>query len=146
LVIAVASYGFTGNVSKELVDFARRQLVNATLYKGDERRREERHPMMVPVLAVGVDEDNHPLGDPFDAITRDVGATSIGLFHAEAILHDRLAIHMKLANADVDLVITLMWKSPMGPFYGSAGVYVEKLDRFPIEIVLPSHHPRAVRR
>lgn len=128
------NYGYTGTVSKELVDFARRQLVNATLYKGDERRREERHPMMVPVLAVGVDENNQPLGEPFDAITRDVATTSIGLFHAEPILHERLAIHMTLANTDVDLVITMKWKSPMGPFYGSAGVYVEKLDRFPVPV------------
>jgi hypothetical protein len=132
--MVAARYGYTGTVSKELVDFARRQLVNATLYKGDERRREDRHPMMVPVLAVAVDENNQPLGDPFEAITRDVAATSIGLFHAEPIKHDRLAIHMTLANTDVDLVIRLMWRRPMGPFYGSAGVYLEKLDRFPIAI------------
>jgi hypothetical protein len=134
LSVTATSYGYTGTVPQELVDFARRQLVNATLYRGDERRREERHPMMVPVLAVGVDENNQPLGEPFEAITRDVAATSIGLFHAEPILHDRLAIHMTLANTDVDLVIALKWKRPMGPFYGSAGVYMDKLDRFPIKI------------
>ncbi len=126
-----ATYGYTGTLSSELVAFARRQLVNATLYKGDQRRREQRHPMMLPVLAVPVDDDNQPIGDPFEVITRDVAATSIGLIHAEQMRHDRIAIHMTLANTDVDLVVELKWKGPLGPFYGSGGDYLERLDRFP---------------
>ena len=132
-MIQTATYGYTGQLSSELVAFARRQLVNATLYKGDQRRREERHPMMLPVLAVSVDESNQPIGDPFEVITRDVAATSIGLIHAEHMPHDRIAIHMTLANTEVDLVVELKWREPLGPFYGSGGAYLERLDRFPCD-------------
>ncbi len=133
------SHGYTGTLSKELVDFARRQLVNATMYKGDERRREERHPMMLPVLVVPVDEDNQPIDDPLEVIARDVSPTSVGLIHSDPIRHERLAIHMTLAGTDVDLVIALTWKCHLGPFYGSAGTYVEKLSRFPSEMACLDH-------
>ena len=132
-MIQTATYGYTGQLSSELVAFARRQLVNATLYKGDRRRREERHPMMLPVLVVPVDEDNQPISVPFEVITRDVAATSIGLIHAEQMPHDRIAIHMTLANTEVDLVVELKWREPLGPFYGSGGDYLERLDRFPCD-------------
>ena len=129
--IASAHQGDTANLSKELADFARRQLVNATLNGGIDRRREKRHAMMVPVLAVPVDDQNQPLGDPFQAITRDLCATSVGLIHADPIEHDRLAIAMTIADTNVNLVISMTRKTPMGPFYGSAGKFVERLDRFP---------------
>jgi len=89
--------------------------------------------MMLPVLVVPVDDENQPIGETFEVITRDVSSSSVGLIHARQILNDRLAIHMSLANTDVDLVIELIWKRPMGPFYGSAGTYIEKLSRFPGE-------------
>lgn len=129
-----AAYGYTGTLSNELVAFAKRQLVNATLYKGDQRRREERHPMMLPVLAVSVDENNQPNSDPFEVITRDVAPKSIGLIHAEHMRYDRIAIHFTLASTNVDIVIALKWREAMGPFYGSGGVYLERLDRFPCQM------------
>ena len=121
-------------VSNELIDFARRQLVNATLFSGDDRRAEHRHLMLVPVWVVPVDEDNQPIGEPVQLITRDVSASSIGLFHEDEITHDRLALHMRLASTDVNLVIRVIWVQPAGPFYGLAGTYLERLDRFPVDI------------
>ena len=121
-------------ISRELADFARRQLVNATLYAGDERRREERRSIIAPALVVGVDEENRPLEEPFEAITRDVTSSSISLYHADETPHERFAIHMTLADTEIDLVVTAKWKGPMGPYYGLAGVYVAKLDRFPTQL------------
>jgi hypothetical protein len=123
--------GDTKALPKELIDFARRQVVNATLYKGDERRSEGRHPMMLPVRAVQVDDENQPLGPSFDLITRDLSSKSISLIHTDRIDCDRLAIHFFIAGTDVNLVIELVWSGEMGPFYGAAGRFVVKLDEFP---------------
>lgn len=118
-------------IPRELVDFARRQVVNAKLYKGDERRREIRHPMVAPVRIVAVDDKNQVIGEPFDLVTRDISASGIGLIHSEEITGDRFAIHMSLAQTDVYMAIAITWTAPLGPFYGAAGWYIERLDRFP---------------
>jgi hypothetical protein len=137
--IVAAEFGYTGTLSQALVDFARRQLVNATMYKGDEHRREQRHPMMVPVIAVPVDERNQPLGAPFELITRDVSTTSIGLLSETEIVHRRLAIHLSLADTEIDLVIAVLWSDAMGLFYGAGGRYIERIERFPCELPCLAH-------
>jgi len=131
LNLRIEHFGHTGTLSQELVDFARRQLVNAVMYKGDERRRDQRYPMMVPVLVVAVDEDNQPIGETIEVISRDVANNSIGLFHTDKITAKRLAIHMLLANTEVNLVIEVTWEGPQGPFRGFGGRYVDRLDAFP---------------
>ncbi|MGI9473957.1 MAG: hypothetical protein ACR2NZ_20605 [Rubripirellula sp.] len=134
MILDADQHSHTGNLPKELVDFARRQFVNATYYRGGERRSEQRHVLMIPVVVVCVDEDNQPLDEPFEVITRDVSATSVGLFHTDEIKHDRIAVHMLLAGTEVNLIVSLKWRSPMGPFYGSGGIYIEKLEQFPCDL------------
>ena len=119
------------HLPKELVDFARRQIVNATLYKGDERRNEGRHHMMLPVRAVAIDANNHSTGETFDLITRDVSASAVSLFHSEKIVDKRLAIQLRIAGEEVNVVIDVVWSEPLGPFYGASGEFREKLDQFP---------------
>lgn len=87
--------------------------------------------MMLPVLAVPVDEDNQPIGHVFEMVTHDVASTSIGLFHEASLTAKRPAIQLVLAGIQVKLILQVIWKSPMRPFYGSAGWYREKLNRFP---------------
>lgn len=131
LPLGLERFGYTGTLPQELVDFARRQLINAVLYKGDERRREQRYPMMLPVLLVPVDENNQSIGETIEVITRDIASSTIGLFHVERIEHKRLAIHMKLADTEVNLAVEVTWEGPLGPFRGLAGRYLEKLAQFP---------------
>ena len=126
--------GDTSALPKELVDFARRQVVNAILYKGDERRREERQPMMVPVRAVVVDEENQPLGDPFDLITRDISSNTIGLIYTEPVDAERMVVEFSIAGTTVTLVTETIWSGPLGPFYGCAGRYIDRLTEFPQSI------------
>ena len=124
-------HGDFTTIPQELFDFARRQVVNALLYKGDERRREGRHPMVVPVRMVAIDEANRSLDEPFQVVTRDVSTNSIGLIHFDEFEGDRFAIHLSLAQTDVFMAIELIWSGEMGPFYGAGGRYVEKLSEFP---------------
>jgi hypothetical protein len=140
LNLQVERFGHTGTLSQELIDFARRQLVNAVMYKGDERRRDQRYPMMLPVLVVPVDEDNQAIGEMFEVISRDVASNSIGLFHTEKISHHRVAIHMLLANTEVNLVIEVTWEGPQGPFRGFGGRYVDKIAKFPVTLPHPVQH------
>lgn len=119
------------HLTAELVAFARRQIVNAVLYRGDERRRRDRHHMMLPVRAVPVDKYNRPCGQPFDLITRDISATSISLLHTEEITDERLGLQFRIAGDDVNVVIDIVWSEPLGPFYGAGGEFRDKLAQFP---------------
>ena len=121
----------TTDLPIELVDFARRQIVNVVMYKGDERRREGRHHMMLPVRAIPVDDQNQPVGDEFKMITRDISSTAIGLLHTEPILSKRLALQFSMVGNEVLVVINIAWSQPLGPFYGAGGEFVARLEEFP---------------
>ena len=120
-----------GHLPKELVDFARRQIVNATMFKGDERRNEGRHYMLLPVRVVPVDPFNQPTGAAYDLVTRDISASAISMLHTEQIVDQRLAIQLRIGGEIVNVVIDVVWSEPLGPFYGAGGEFREKLDRFP---------------
>ena len=124
----------SASLSKEFVSFARRQLVNATMFHSPNRRDEDRFPMMLPVIAVAVDEHLQPASDVFEMISRDVASASIGLFHPEPLTHERFVIRLDLAQTMTNLLIELIWQSQMGPFHGSAAKYLKKLEHFPVDI------------
>ena len=121
---------YCGAMSREFLEFARRQLVNATMYKGSEKRGEDRHPMMLPVLMVEIDEDNSPKGEVFEAVTRDIAESSIGLFHENCLGRSRYSLQMDMAGVEVNLVVKLIWTGPMGPFFGSAGWFEKRSSKF----------------
>lgn len=129
------------DLAKELVDFTRRQIVNATMYRGDEQRHEGRHLMMIPVRVVEVDQHNVAIGEPVELISRDLSASSIGLVHTDPIDAERLALNFHIAGTAVMVVIHVVWSGPMGPFYGVAGRFVAKLNAFPS--LTEDRHPQA---
>jgi hypothetical protein len=49
------------------------------------RRAEQRESVAVPVLVQPLDLDLQPLGGPFEAVTRDVSPSGIGLFVSRSI-------------------------------------------------------------
>ena len=107
-----ADYAKT-KLSREFIDFARRQLVNATMFRTPNRRQEERFPMMLPIVAVAIDENNEPISEVFEMISRDVASATIGLFHQEPLQHDRFAIRLCLAQTMTDLAVELIWQNQM---------------------------------
>ncbi len=121
-------------LSQELSDFAKRQFLSSTVYKGGERQQDKRHTMAIPVVIIALDEENQPVGDPIEVITRDVSPTSIGFFHTENLDSDRLAVKLQLADTEVNLVVLMEWHADAGPFYGMGGSYIEKLNSFPVDI------------
>ena len=121
----------TSHLPQELVDFARRQIVNATMYKSDERRLEGRHHILLPVRAIPVDANNDPTGDSFEMITRDIAVSAISLLHTDQIDDPRLALQLRIAGETVNVVVDVVWSEPLGPFYGAGGEFRDKLDCFP---------------
>jgi len=117
--------------SRELTDFAERHVRNAVRYHEFDRRGERRHFMVVPVLAVPVDEQYQPIGDCTAVVTRDISSQGIGLVHPLTLGPSLVAIRMQLAGEEVNAVIDIAWSKPLGPFELSGGLFVARLKRFP---------------
>jgi hypothetical protein len=115
-----------------LVSFVKRQLRDVHLQWDVDRREEERHLMLVSVLAQPVDEQYRALGEPFALVTRDISKKGIGLVHTEPIRDNLLAIQMSLAGEEVNVVVRLLWSKALGPFYYIGGKFVAKLVSFPL--------------
>ena len=78
--------------------------------------------MAIPVVIIRLDDDNQPIGDPIEVITRDVSPTSIGFFHTQPLEAHRLAVKLRLAETEVNLVVLMEWHADAGPFYGMSGM------------------------
>ena len=125
----------TTSLTPEFIGFAKRQLINATMFVDHNNRRgEDRHPMMLPILAVAIDDEGNAISEVFEMISRDVASATIGLFHQEELQHKYFAIRLSLANILTDLSIEVLWQAPQGPFFGSAARYLKKLNQFPTDL------------
>jgi len=121
----------TSHLPRELADFARRQIVNATMYRGAERHSKDRYYMMLPVRAAPVDENNLAIGPTAEMITRDISASATSILHMDEITDPRLVLQMTIAGTEVNVVIDVVWSNALGPFYGAGGTFSAKLDWFP---------------
>lgn len=100
-----------------LVSFVKRQIRDAHSFEGDDRRADERHLMLVPVLVQPVDEQFRSVAEPFAVASRDISRNGIGLVHSEPIRHPLVALRMSLADEDVDAVARVVWCKALGPYY-----------------------------
>ncbi len=115
----------------ELVSFVQRQIRDKPHGHGIDRRLEQRHEMLVPVLVQPVDEEFHPVGTPFACVTRDISAKGIGLVHSEPFDDRLLGLQLSLAGEEVNVVVKVQWSSHLGPFYYAGGEFVARLESFP---------------
>jgi hypothetical protein len=113
----------------EMVAFAQRQVRNAKLHHAVERRSEQRHLVVVPVVAQPVDEAFVAIGSPFPMVTRDISTTGVGLIHSEYTEHRWLALRMTLAGENVELATKVLWCRALGPFYSLGCQVVADLQR-----------------
>jgi hypothetical protein len=51
----------------------------------DERRVEKRKPVVLEVIAVPLDEQRQPIGEPFLALTRNISSGGIAILHTEKV-------------------------------------------------------------
>lgn len=117
----------------ELVEFARRQVFNALYDKRLERRSVGRTAMVVPGFAQPVDGDSRPIGAPFDIVTRELSSKGADLVHFDPITHDKLALFMRFEHEEVNLLVQVKWRRPLGPFNDCGVEFITRLKDFPFQ-------------
>ena len=115
----------------ELISFVERQVRDAQPYPWCERRLEKRNLMVVPVLGRAVDDDYHPIDEPFWLVSRDISSRGIGLVHMDRFEHKLLVLQMAIAGEEVVVVTKIEWQRDTGPFCSSGATFVAKLEHFP---------------
>lgn len=96
-------------------------------YQGPDRRREKRHPIAVSVRTTPLDENLHPIGNPFTTATRDISNSGIALVHAETIEAPFLAVELKdLQGTPFRAAVEVLRRRPVGPYFEIAGKFVVK--------------------
>jgi hypothetical protein len=115
----------------ELVAFVKRQIRDARVLGGKDRRSEERHLMLVPVLVQPVDEQFSSIGESFAVATRDISHKGIGLVHSQPIHHPLVSLRMSLADVEVNVVARVVWCKELGPYYYIGCEFVAKWTGFP---------------
>jgi hypothetical protein len=115
--------------SEVLVRFANRTVANRnTSYRSDERRAETRHAIVINVLAIPLDKNFKKCGEPFTAVTRDLSASGIAMFHRENVFAKFLALEIVDPSGDrLRLIMSVLRSQAIGLFYEVAGQFVKKL-------------------
>jgi hypothetical protein len=63
--------------------------------RDDERRTEKRKPVVVDVIAVPLDENRQPCGEPFLALTRNISRGGIAILHSERVTAPYLLLRIE---------------------------------------------------
>jgi len=90
-------------------------------YQGDERRSATRYPLACPVVAVPIDDHEHP-GEPFAAITRDISSRGISIYHTRPVHEPYLAIQWTIEEGErLRVLVEVVRCRPVGPFFYEIG-------------------------
>ena len=97
--------------------------------KRQERRSSERRPWAIPVTALALDRDLHPMGEPFRIMTRDVSQTGIGLRYFEEIEAPCLALQLPDSGDQiVQVVVELVNCRPVEEVCDMGGRFLSPSD------------------
>jgi hypothetical protein len=67
----------------------------------DERRSEKRRPVVLDIIAVPLDEDRNPCGEPFLALSRNISRGGIALLHTERVKAPYLLLRIETLRHEV---------------------------------------------
>jgi hypothetical protein len=67
----------------------------------DERRSEKRRPVVLNIIAVPLDEDRNPCGEPFLALSRNISRGGIALLHTEMVKSPYLLLRIETLRHEV---------------------------------------------
>ena len=112
-----------------LVRFAQRALNQQDSFAGQERRSEPRHAIAINVLAIPVNEKFERNGEPFMAVSRDISASGIALFHNRDVPSKFLALEISDPWGNpLRLILNVLRTRSLGLFYEIAGRFVMRMD------------------
>src|SRR5262245_45627175 len=103
--------------SAALLAFVQRQVLQAELYAGPERRDETRQALAKPVLVYPADEDFNPTGPSCAMVIRDISSRGLGLVYEELNDWPLVVIRISLHDDETLLGAVVRWRRPAGPFY-----------------------------
>jgi hypothetical protein len=130
--------------SASLVAFVKRQVRNAELFAGPERRADLRQLIVVPAIVQPVDAQCQPIGEPVAMVTRDITAKGVGLVHEEPLWHERVALRIdpdRLEDTEI-LIADVVWNRPLGPFCSIGCEVVARIENSPLTALLQQGHCR----
>jgi PilZ domain len=103
--------------SPSVVAFVRRQVSQAELYKGQDRRAELRHLLVRPVLVYPADEKFSPVGPSRAMVIRDVSPRGLGLVHEEPLNLGLILVRISLPEIEALVGAEVRFSRAVGPFY-----------------------------
>jgi hypothetical protein len=93
-----------------------------------ERRGVPRYPLVVPAIALPMNERLQPVDDPFVALTRDICTSGLCLVHTRAVQAELLAVELSdLQGEAMQLVMRLLRCRPTNRFYELAGAFLVRM-------------------
>ena len=75
--------------------------VSRSRISDDERRAEKRRPVVLNIIAVPLDEDRNPCGEPFLALSRNISRGGIALLHTEMVKAPYLLLRIETLKHEV---------------------------------------------
>ena len=127
--------------SPNLLSFARR-LARAALPTPVVDRRSLKRQLFFaePALLIPMSRDQEPLGEPLQAVTRDMSLPSgLGLIVEESPKHTLYSVQFTVAERDCNLLAELKWHQPMGPFHCVGLRALQRLDEPTCETDVGDH-------
>ncbi len=127
----------TDNAARHAADvgeFLERLECELDCYHGPDRRSESRRRLIVPVLAMPVDQSRKASGAVFQAITRDISDSGIGLLTIRSVTTPQLGLLFQARNADEMMVLVDVTRCRrIGIYYEVGGRFRGVLERSNLE-------------
>ena len=102
-----------------IASFMQQMIVHYQGYGEAYRRKEPRETVAVPVRVSPLTDELQPVGEPFEALTRDISCSGVGLFHLQPV--DAPYVSIEMATPETQQVIRLLAKvehcTRFGSFY-----------------------------
>ncbi len=96
-------------------------------YEGPERRGAKRYDIMIAADVLAVDRTFQPLGEPVQAMTRNISTTGIALISSRPLEGKLLAVGMNdEAGRPIQMVIRVLRSRKIGEFFETAGPFVTR--------------------
>jgi len=97
-------------------------------YSGEERRRDARIPVSVPVMVQPLDGQFRTLGDPFMATTLNISKGGMSLLHTRHVSEPYIALEFTLPGQHRrQAVLRVLRSHCIGLFYAVAGAFETKM-------------------
>jgi hypothetical protein len=111
--------------ANQVGEFVNRLIHDRTHYRGPERRRCPRYPLVESVSAIPLDDQLQPTGPPFDAVTRNVSACGVSIISHTRCEKKYLSLLLVNSSSDyLEVVIRVVRFRAVGPMYEYAGPFI----------------------